>query len=70
MSAFRSAMAGYPSGTSSRLTVRSKTRPASQQAMMTAVEKLDKAGAARRAANERVEALLPALLNDAFASLS
>jgi hypothetical protein len=36
--------------------------------MMTAVEKLDKAGAARRAANERVEALLPALLNDAFAS--
>lgn len=41
-----------------------------QHAMVTAIEDVRKTSAARRTAHERIDALLPAAINEAFASLS
>jgi len=43
---------------------------ATQRAMVAAIEEVEKAGSARHAVNDRIDALVPAALNEGFASLS
>jgi hypothetical protein len=43
---------------------------AKQRAMVGTIDSLDRVRAARRGANKRLDALLPAALNEAFASFS